>query len=194
MTEPASILSVDDESANRRLLRALLGPEGYVTRSAASGEEALASIADDPPDLILLDVMMPGLDGRQVARAVKADPDTSKIPIIIVTAQTDREARLAALDAGAEDFLSKPVDRAELWLRVRNLLRLKRLSDLLEKHQVSLEAQAQARTAELQARTVDLHRFRTAMDATDDSIVLVNRTTMGFVAVNATASQMLEIG
>jgi diguanylate cyclase (GGDEF)-like protein/PAS domain S-box-containing protein len=188
---PATILIVDDDSQNRRLLEALLGHEGYVTRSATSGEEALAAIADDPPDLILLDVMLPGLDGRQVARAVKADPATSKIPIIMVTAQTDREARLAALDAGAEDFLSKPVDRAELWLRVRNLLRLKRLSDLLEKHQVTLEAEAQARTAELQARTVDLKRFGTAMDATDDSIILVNRTTMRFVAVNSTASQMM---
>lgn len=190
-TEPATILIVDDESQNRRLLEALLGHEGYVTRTAANGEEALAAIADDPPDLILLDVMMPGLDGRQVARAVKADPATSKIPIIMVTAQTDREARLAALDAGAEDFLSKPVDRAELWLRVRNLVRLKRLSDLLEDHQLTLEAEAQARTAELQARTVDLKRFRTAMDATDDSIVLANRTTMRFVAVNTAASRML---
>jgi diguanylate cyclase (GGDEF)-like protein/PAS domain S-box-containing protein len=184
MTAPATILIVDDESLNRQLLQALLGPEGYVTRTAASGKEALAAIADDPPDLILLDVMMPGLNGRQVASAVKADPATRTIPIIMVTAQTDREARLAALDAGAEDFLSKPVDRAELWLRVRNLLRLKRLSDLLEKHQVTLEAEAQARTA-------DLQRFSTAMDATDDSIFLVNRTTMRFVAVNATASKML---
>ena len=190
MTAPATILIVDDEVVNRRLLQALLGPEGYVTSTAASGKEALVAIADNPPDLILLDVMMPGLDGRQVARALKADPATSKIPIIIVTAQTDGEARLAALDAGAEDFLSKPVDRAELWLRVRNLLRLKRLSDLLEKHQVTLEAQAQARTAELQERTVDVQRFRTAMDATDDAIVLVNRTTMGFVSVNATAAHM----
>jgi diguanylate cyclase (GGDEF)-like protein/PAS domain S-box-containing protein len=191
LAPPASILIVDDESTNRRLLQALLGHEGYVTRTAASGEEALAVIAEDPPDLILLDVMMPGLDGRQVARVVKADPATSKIPIIMVTAQTDRDARLAALDAGAEDFLSKPVDRAELWLRVRNLLRLKRLGDLLEQHQVTLETEAQAQTAELQARSMDLKRFRTAMDATNESIVLVNRTTMTFIAVNATASKML---
>jgi len=154
---PATILIVDDESLNVRLLQALLGHEGYVTRTAASGEEALAAVADNPPDLILLDVMMPGLDGREVARSIKSDPLTSKIPIIMVTAQTDREARLAALDAGAEDFLSKPVDRAELWLRVRNLLRLKRLSDLLEEGQVTLQEEAQARTAELQARTADLN-------------------------------------
>jgi signal transduction histidine kinase len=149
MTKPATILIVDDENQNRRLLQALLGPEGYVTRTAASGEEALASIADDPPDLILLDVMLPGLDGRQVASAVKADPASRNIPIIMVTAQSHREARLAALDAGAEEFLTKPVDRAELWLRVRNLLRLKELGDLLENHRLTLEAEVQARTAEL---------------------------------------------
>ena len=184
MTGPAVILIVDDERANRRLLQVLLKPKGYVTRTATDGTEALASIAADPPDLILLDVMMPGLDGRQVASAVKADPATSNIPIIMVTAQSDKYARLAALDAGAEDFLSKPVDRAELWLRVRNLLRLKELSDLLEHHQGTLEA-------EVQARTADLQRFRTAMDVTDDAITLVNRTTMQFVEVNTTASQML---
>ena len=184
MTAPSTILIVDDESRNRRLLQALLGPEGYVTCTAASGKEALATIADNPPDLILLDVMMPGLDGRQVARVLKADPATSKIPIIMVTAQTDREARLAALDAGAEDFLSKPVDRAELWLRVRNLLRLKELGDLVENHRATLEAEVQARTAELQ-------RFCTAMDATCDAIVHVKRTTMRLIEVNETASQML---
>jgi len=162
VTEPATILIVDDESANRRLLEALLGHEGYVTRSAASGGEALAAIADNPPDLILLDVMMPGLDGRQVAKAVKADPATRKIPIIMVTAQTDRDARLAALDAGAEEFLSKPVDRAELWLRVRNLLRLKELGDLLERHQVTLEEEVQARTAELVVANQAIRGFTAA--------------------------------
>jgi diguanylate cyclase (GGDEF)-like protein/PAS domain S-box-containing protein len=191
VTAPATILIVDDESLNLRLLQALLGHEGYVTRTAASGEEALAAISDDPPDLILLDVMMPGLDGRQVAKAVKADPSTSNIPIIMVTAQTDREARLAALEAGAEDFLSKPVDRAELWLRVRNLLRLKKLSDLLEERDVTLQSEARARAAELKVNKVALKGLRTAMDSTNDSIVLVNRTTMRYVAVNATASQML---
>jgi PAS domain S-box-containing protein len=132
MTAPASILIVDDQPADCRLLQALLEPRGYVTRTAASGKEALVSIADDPPDLILLDVLMPEMGGRQVASAVKANPATSNIPIVILTSQTDHKARLAALDAGAEEFLTKPVDRAELWLRVRNLLRLKELGDLLE--------------------------------------------------------------
>ncbi len=128
----ATILIVDDEIQNRRLLETLLQPEGYLTLSAASGEEALASIAQRAPDLILLDVMMPGMDGCQVASTLKANPATSNIPIIMVTAQIDRGARLAALNAGAEDFLTKPVDRAELWLRVRNLLRLKAFGDFLQ--------------------------------------------------------------
>ena len=184
MKTPGTILIVDDSGVNRRLIQALLGPQGYVTRTAASGEEALAAVADNPPDLILLDVMMPGLDGRQVARALKADPATANIPIIMVTAQSDREARLAALDAGAEDFLTKPVDRAELWLRVRNLLRLKELSDLVANHRTILET-------EVRTRTADLQRFRSAMDVTDEAILLVSRTTMRFVEANAAASQML---
>jgi signal transduction histidine kinase len=162
MKEPASILIVDDEVANRRLLQALLGPEGYVTRTAASGREALASIAQDPPDLILLDVMMPGLDGRQVASAVKTDPAHRNIPIIMVTAQSDHEARLAALEAGAEEFLTKPVDRAELWLRVRNLLRLKELGDLLEDHKLTLEAEVKARTADLLVANEAIRGFTAA--------------------------------
>src|ERR1039458_6012097 len=96
MTAPAAILIVDDERANRRLLQVLLKSKGYVTRSPTDGKEALSSIAADPPDLILLDVMMPGLDGRAVASIVKADPATSNIPIIMVTAQTDRQGRLGA--------------------------------------------------------------------------------------------------
>ena len=146
---PAIILIVDDEIQNRRLLEALLQPEGYLTVCAANGEEALALIANHPPDLILLDVMMPGMDGYQVANALKADPATSAIPIIMVTAPIDRSARLAGLEAGAEEFLTKPVDRAELWVRVRNLLRLKAFSDFLKNHNAILEQQVQERTEEL---------------------------------------------
>ena len=181
---PATILIVDDESQNRKLLEVLLGHEGYLTLSAANGEEALASIARRIPDLILLDIMMPGMDGYQVARLLKTSPATSNIPIILVTALTDRNARLAGLDAGAEEFLTKPVDRAELKLRVRNLLRLKEYGDFLQRHSLVLEQQVQARTA-------DLQRFRTAMDATANAITLVNRTTMRFVDVNTTACNML---
>ncbi|CAN7329578.1 EAL domain-containing protein [Pseudoduganella sp. LjRoot289] len=178
-----TILIVDDEPQNRRLLAVLLRPEGYHTESAASGEEALSAIANSAPDLILLDIMMPGIDGYQVASILKGNPATANIPIIMVTAHGERGARLAGLEAGAEEFLTKPVDRTELWLRVRNLLRLKAFGDLQE-HSFVLEQQVAARTA-------DLQRFRTAMDATADAIMLVSRDTMRFVEVNATSCKML---
>lgn len=182
--QTATILIVDDEPQNRKLLEALLHPEGYRTQVAADGEQALASVASDPPDLILLDVMMPDMDGYQVAATLKANPATASIPIVMVTALIDRDARLAGLTAGAEDFLTKPVDRAELWLRVRNLLRLKALGDFLQSHSSILEQQVQARTSDLQL-------FRSAMDAAAEGIFLVNRRTMRFVEINATACDML---
>ena len=148
---PATILIVDDESQDRKLLEALLRPEGYLTQSAANGEAALASIAQSPPDLILLDLMMPGMDGYEVAGRLKANPATSNIPIIMITVQDDRNARLLGLKAGAEDFLTKPIDRAELWLRVRNLLRLKALNDFLQDHSSVLEQEVQTRTSDLHA-------------------------------------------
>jgi signal transduction histidine kinase len=126
MTNPtATILIVDDEILNRKLFETLLRHKGYQTLCAADGEQALAAIARSMPDLILLDVMMPGMNGYQVATLLKADRATAGIPIIMMTAQIDRSIRLAGLNAGVEDFLTKPIDQAELWLRVRNLLRLK---------------------------------------------------------------------
>ena len=182
---PASrILIVDDEERNRKLLQVLLGADGYRTEHAANAEEALIVIARSMPDLILLDVMMPGMNGYQLAAILKADPITSNIPIIMLTAHVDRSARLLGLKAGAEEFLTKPFEAAELSLRVRNLLRLKVLGDFLKNHAAILEEQVQARTA-------DLHRFRAAMDATADAITLVSRETMRFVEVNATACTML---
>ncbi len=130
MTSPiATILIVDDEPKNRSLLEVLLKPEGYLTVTANSGEEALAMVAKKPPDLILLDVMMPGMDGYDVATKLKANPATRNLPIIMLSALDDRDSKLAGLNAGAEDFLTKPIDRAELWVRVRNLLRLKEYSE-----------------------------------------------------------------
>ena len=172
MTDPtATILIVDDELRNRRLLEALLRPEGYLTQSAANGEEALASIAERAPDLVLLDIMMPGMDGYQVASRLKADPATSNIPIIMVTAQIDHSARVAGLKAGAEEFLTKPVDRAELWLRVRNLLRLKALGDFLKNHNAILEQEVQARTADLHASEL---RFRQVAENIRDVFFLLD--------------------
>ncbi len=185
MTDPTArtILIVDDEAQNRKLLEALLQPEGYLTVTANSGGEALTAVNVHQPDLILLDLMMPGMDGHQVTKIIKSDARTSSIPIIMVTAQTDRSALLDALEAGVEEFLTKPVNRAELWLRVRNLLRLKEMRDLLDGQNASLERDVSARTAELQ-------RFRTAMDETGDAVFLVDGASQHFTEVNATATRM----
>src|SRR5580658_8398314 len=117
------ILIVDDERHNRELLEVMLQQEGFLLLTATSGEEALAVVRRQPPDLILLDIMMPGMDGYEVAGRLKSNPSTKSIPIVMVTALDDRKAMLLGLDAGAEDFLTKPVDRVELTMRVRNLLR-----------------------------------------------------------------------
>ncbi len=113
-------------------------------------------VAEQPPDLIVLDIMMPGMDGYEVAVKLKENPATKHIPIIMVTALDDREARLRGLNAGAEDFLSKPVDRAELCVRVRNLLRLKAYADHLEAYGHLLEAEVVSRTAE-RTKTLEQH-------------------------------------
>ncbi|MEO7478304.1 MAG: response regulator [Lysobacteraceae bacterium] len=125
MSNPtATILIVDDEIQNRKLLELLLQDEGYLTLSAANGKEAMAIVAQHTPDLILLDVMMPDMDGYEVSTLLKSNLATVNIPIIMVSARDGHGARVIGLNSGAEEFLSKPVDRAELTLRVRNLLRL----------------------------------------------------------------------
>ena len=123
-TRPARILVVDDEPNNRLLLTVMRAPDGYDVVMAAAGEEALGMIAQHPPDLIVLDVMMPGMDGYQVAARIKSDDATRHIPIIMLTALSDRNSMMHGLNAGAEEVLTKPVVRTELSLRVRNLLRL----------------------------------------------------------------------
>ncbi|MGB4360213.1 MAG: response regulator [Rhodoferax sp.] len=149
--KPARILVVDDEERNRRLLVAMLEAEGYAASEAADGAQALDTARADPPDLILLDIMMPGLDGYEVARQLKAAKATCSVPVVMVTALDDRESRLRGLEAGAEEFVSKPVDRNELRMRVRNLLRLKEFSDFLANHNHILEAKVKKRTHQLTA-------------------------------------------
>ncbi|MCK6188195.1 EAL domain-containing response regulator [Pseudomonas sp. EYE_354] len=130
---PATLLIVDDEPQVRKLLETLLQHEGYLTLSAGCGEEALRLVAEQPPDLILLDIMMPGMDGYEVASQLKGNPVTASIPIIMLSALSEPTARVSGLETGAEEFISKPVERVELWLRVRNLLRLKAHGDQLKK-------------------------------------------------------------
>jgi signal transduction histidine kinase/HPt (histidine-containing phosphotransfer) domain-containing protein len=172
----ARILIVDDEIHNRKLLELLLHSDGYQTRSATNGEDALASIAQDAPDLILLDIMMPGIDGFQVASILKAAPATASIPIIMVTALIDQASRLAGLNAGVEEFLTKPLERAELLIRVRNLLRLKTLADLLRDHNSVLQQQVRTRTAEFLANMS--HEVRTPMSAVVGLADLLGQTSL----------------
>jgi PAS domain S-box-containing protein len=176
---PARILIVDDERHNRQLLEVMLAPEGFHLQTAASGEEALVMLAQRQPDLILLDIMMPGMDGYEVAGTIKGDPATKHIPVIMVTALGDRDARLLGLNAGAEDFLTKPVDRAELCVRVKNLLRLKAYGDYYDQYSQMLEGEVASRTADLVKRTETLQQQATVLteqaallDLAQDAIVV----------------------
>ncbi|MCD5993964.1 EAL domain-containing protein [Pseudomonas sp. CDFA 602] len=180
----ATILIVDDDAHVRDLLEVLLHNQNYLTQTAESGEQALALIEQSPPDLILLDIMMPGMDGYEVASQLKSNKSTSNIPIIMLSALDQKSARISGLEAGAEEYLNKPVDSAELWLRVRNLLRLKAFGDYLKSHSLILEDQ-------LQQRTIDLERFRSVMDASEDAIFLINRNTMSLIEFNRRACQLL---
>jgi two-component system, cell cycle response regulator len=125
----ARILAVDDIAANLRLLEAKLQAEYYEVMLASSGPEALNVAFTQLPDVILLDVMMPGMDGYQVCTALKADARTQHIPVVMVTALTDSTERVRGLEVGADDFLSKPVDDATLFARLRALLRVKQVQD-----------------------------------------------------------------
>jgi CheY-like chemotaxis protein len=116
------VLVVDDERQNRQLLEIMLEPEGFIVLTAAGGAEALALVAREPPDVILLDVMMPGMDGYQVAAAIKGAAATRNIPVILLTGLDDHQARTLGRDAGADDFLSRPLDRTELCTRLRMLV------------------------------------------------------------------------
>ena len=130
--KPPRILIVDDIPQNVDLVRSLMQAEGYEVASAANGLEALAQVAAAPPDLILLDIMMPTLDGYAVCRQLKAHPETRLVPIVLITALGDEADKLLGIEAGADDFLTKPFSHAELKARARSLLKLKAFTDELE--------------------------------------------------------------
>jgi class 3 adenylate cyclase/AmiR/NasT family two-component response regulator len=139
---PSLILVVDDVADNVEILQLRLESQGYEVIAAADGEAALAVIRDKLPDLVLLDIMMPKLDGIGAVKAMKADPSLPFIPVILVTARADAKDVVAGLEAGADDYLTKPVDQAALMARVRAMLRIKALHDTVQEQSRRLEDQA----------------------------------------------------
>jgi two-component system, cell cycle response regulator len=136
---PQRILVVDDHPDNIEIIDARLSSRGYRIESASDGEEALEKVRQNPPHLILLDVMMPVLDGFEVSRRIKRDTSLPFIPIILVTARGETEDKVEGLDAGADDYLTKPINFPELEARVRSMLRIKKLQDELDRKNRQLE-------------------------------------------------------
>ncbi|MBI2539823.1 MAG: response regulator [Deltaproteobacteria bacterium] len=132
MKTPAKILVVDDTPKNVKLLADLLSAKGYAVATASSGAEALAKVEAEKPDLVLLDVVMPEMSGYEVCRKIRENPATEVLPIVMVTALDPSEERIKGLQAGADDFLTKPINQAELLARVKSLLRIKELYDTVQ--------------------------------------------------------------
>jgi len=158
------VLVVDDLPQNVRLLEAVLSPKGFRVATASSGDEALSVLAREDPDLVLLDILMPGMDGYEVCRLIRQDPKTAFLPVIMITASGE-EQKIRAIEAGADDFVNKPFNQAELLARVRSLVRVKQYHDTIE-HQAAelarwnreLEQRVQDQIEQL-ARVGRLRRF-----------------------------------
>ena len=150
LPQPARILIVDDQPLTRELMTLVVHAQGYKSLVAENGPDALALAAKRPVDVVILDVLMPGMDGFEVARRLRASEQTRSVPIVMVSALDDHESRITGLAAGADDFLTRPVDRIELKVRLQNLLRIKRYQDQLAAHNAILERKVELRTTELE--------------------------------------------
>jgi adenylate cyclase len=157
MNRVARVLVVDDSPHNIRLLDAILSPRGYAVLPASSGAEALSKARSEEPDLVLLDVVMPEIDGYEVCRRLREDRATRLLPVIMITASGDHE-KVNALEAGADDFIQKPIDQAELLARVRSLLRIKQFQDELAELNRTLESRVLEQVEDLE-RVGRLKRF-----------------------------------
>lgn len=184
--DDATVLVVDDLPQNVRLMDAVLSPLGFTVVSAMSGEEALDQLARQLPDIVLLDIMMPGMDGYETCRRIRANPATSFIPVVMVTASGDAE-KVRAIEVGADDFVTKPLNKAELLARVRSLVRVKRYHDTvvaqsaaLAEWNTTLEQRVAAQVAELD-RLGRLRRFlspqiaQLVVDTGDESFLRSHR-------------------
>jgi adenylate cyclase len=165
MNRTWKILVVDDTPQNIKVLDAILSPRGYRVATARSGAEALQKVGDEAPDLVLLDILMPGMSGYEVAQRLRADPSTQFLPIVMVTALGAQEEKVKAIEAGADDFLTKPVNQLELLARVKSLLRIKEYHDTIQSQAAelaewnkTLEARVQQQVQELE-RLARLRRF-----------------------------------
>jgi class 3 adenylate cyclase len=154
----AKILVVDDTPSNVKLLADVLGARGYAVVTAATGEEALEMVERERPDLVLLDVMMPGMSGYDVCRKLRANPATTMLPVVMVTALDPGQERVKGIEAGADDFLTKPINQPEILARVRSLLRIKTLYDELTELNQTLEGRVRDQVAQLE-RLSRLKRF-----------------------------------
>lgn len=196
MSTQAKVLVVDDTPQNVKLLVDLLSVKNYAVVTASGGEEALSKITAERPDLVLLDVMMPGLSGYEVCQRLRADPETALLPVVLVTSLDPREERVKGIEAGADDFLSKPIHQPELFARVRSLLRIKTLQDevrqqaeALREWNAKLEQRVSEQVAQLE-RMKELKRFfapavaDAILSADEKSILAPHRREIAYVFVD----------
>ncbi|MBA4372372.1 MAG: two-component system response regulator [Thermodesulfovibrio sp.] len=176
------ILIVDDEETNLKVLISWLISFGYDIDTAENGREAVQKAADYRPDLIVLDIMMPVMNGYEACRLIKADPETKNIPVVMVTALHDRESKLLGLKAGANEFLSKPIDQAELAIRVKNLLAIKESEDFMLRHNQILEQEVHERTQDLRNMSNEMVRKLTAAAEFRDTDTGEHISRIGFYA------------
>lgn len=175
--ERARVLIVDDQPDVVDVMGAILTTHGFDVVSASNGLEGLERVKEKVPDIILLDISMPKMDGFETCRRLKNGSGTQGIPVVMFTTQTDRESRIQALQAGANDFLGKPVDGTELIVRVNNLLKVKKYQNFLEDHSRILEMQVEERTKQLREALIDtVQRLTLAAEYRDeDTYVHVKR-------------------
>jgi len=159
MSNAPRILVVDDTPNNVKLLRDLLEVKGYAVATAASGEEALTRLPVENPDLVLLDVMMPGLSGYDVCRRIRETPETALLPVVLCTSLDPQTERVKGMEAGADDFLNKPVNQAELFARVKSLLRVKALQDRVARQADELRAWNAKLEERVREQVTELERY-----------------------------------
>jgi len=179
---PGRILVVDDLESNRKLIHTILTSYGYEVVLAGDGEEAMAVIHRQPPDLVLSDIRMPNCDGFELCRAMSSEPSTRLIPVVLMTAAAETADRLTAIEAGAHDFVTKPIDQAELKARMRSLMQLKRFTDDLDSAEAVLRSLAlmiEARDAYTEGHCARLARYATELgsilDISEDDLVTLGR-------------------